>query len=251
MKIGLQSLKIMQINDHVWLLNDDDQAACCVVAGLDQAMVIDTMMGFVDVRHTAEALTGLPLICVNTHGHGDHIGGNWAFGAAHMHPADLPIADGFLHDPEILKAIRENGIAFPPFRPIADGELFDLGGLALQAYHLPGHTPGEIVLLDRADRILFTGDGIITHLWMQLPHSLPLSTQINSLKRIRPLRPQYDMILHGHSTEPESAELYDALLAAAIDLESGNTDSDEDYHWHGGVCRAHPYGQNRKIVYNP
>lgn len=251
MDFQLQKPRITPINDHVWLLNDAYNCACYVVAGADKAMVIDTMIGFVDVRREAEALTGKPLICVNTHGHSDHIGGNWAFDTALMHPADLPLVDEFLDDPEVQAVLGENKLSFPGFRPVADSEIFDLGGLELQAFHFPGHTAGEIVLLDRADRILFTGDGIIGHLWMQLPKSLPLSAQIDSLRRIRPLRGEYDVILHGHCTEPETAGLYDAMLDAILDLQAGNTAGDEDYPWHDRVSRAHPYGDCWKIVYNP
>lgn len=251
MKLELLRPTVTPINDHVWLLNDRDLATCYVVAGRERAMVIDTMMGFVDVRREAEALTGLPLICVNTHGHGDHIGGNWAFDSAYLHPADLPVAEWFLNLPELQEAVRENGLTFPPFRPVEDRQVFDLGWLELEAWHLPGHTPGGVVLLDRADRILFTGDAIIEHLWMQLEESLPLPALIAGLERLRPLRGDYDIILHGHASGPTEADLYDTLLAAAIELEGGHTEGDEDYTWHGGTCRAHPYGNGqRKIVYN-
>lgn len=251
MKIELLRPTVTPVNDHVWLLNDRDMATCYVVAGSERAMVIDTMMGFVDVRREAEALTGLPLICVNTHGHGDHIGGNWAFGKAWLHPADFSEAEWFLDLPEVREAIQANGLTFPPFRPIEDRQVFDLGGLELEAWHLPGHTPGGVVLLDRADRILFTGDAIIEQLWMQLDESLPLPVLIDSLERIHPLRGAYDTILHGHARGPEVADLYDELLAAAIDLNAGNTQDDEDYTWHSGTCRAHPYGKPpRRIVYN-
>lgn len=252
MIIEMQQPKITPINDHIWLLNDNDGCACYVVAGREKALVIDTMEGFVDVRRAAEALVGsLPLICVNTHAHGDHIGGNWAFDAAYLHPADLPLAEKFLGYSDVQEVLRENHLTFPEFLPLADGDAFDLGGLSLQVYALPGHTPGEIVLLDRADRILFTGDGVISHLWLQLDCSLPLATQIESLRRIQPLRPEYDTILHGHCTAPETAELFDAMLAAAIDLQAGNTAGDEDYAWHNYISRAHPYGKDWKIVYNP
>ena len=43
-----------------------------------------------------------------------------------------------------------------------------------EIYELPGHTPGGIVLLLREDRILFTGDSVNHHLWMQLEGCAPL-----------------------------------------------------------------------------
>lgn len=248
--LELRKPDIVPVNDHVWLLDDHHEATCYVVAGEKRAMVIDTSIGLCDIRETAERLTDLPLICVNTHGHGDHTGGNWAFERAYMNLADLPLAEESMNWPEVQEGLRQFGVSYPPFEPIEDGQRFDLGGLDLEAIYLPGHTPGEIVLLDRKDRILFSGDGILEHLWLQLDESLPVSTQIRSMERLLPLRDQFDTILHGHCQRPAGIELFDTLLQALRDLEAGRTEGDIDYAWHGNVSRAHPYQPNdRRIVY--
>ena len=245
----LNTPTVTPINDHVWWL-DDQAASCYVVAGTKLAAVIDTSIGMSNIRAAAESVTSLPLVCINTHGHGDHMGGNWAFDKAYMHPADLPLAQKTINRPELQNAIRMFGLSFPPFEPVADGQVFDLGGVELEAIHLPGHTAGEIVLLDRKDRILFSGDGIVPHLWMQLEESLPIKTQIESMEKLLPLRDQFDTILHGHCRKPEGAELFDTLLAALRDLDAGNTAGDIDYEWHGFVSKAHPFQpEDRRIVY--
>ncbi|MDE6625542.1 MAG: MBL fold metallo-hydrolase [Lachnospiraceae bacterium] len=241
---------ITQINDHIWLMNDNNEATGYVVAGNQSAMVIDTMLGMVNVKEEAERLTDLPLICVNTHGHFDHIGGNWSFDKVYINFEDLSLAKETLAMPEIQATTRQFGFQYPEYLQIEDGQIFDLGGLELQAYYLPGHTAGEIVLLDRADRILFSGDGVIEQIWMQLPESLPIRTQIQSMQRIQHLRTEFDSILTGHSRCAEKAELFDALLEAAIDLDNGNTAGDVEYQWFGGTCMAHPYGKEpRRIAY--
>ena len=241
---------IIPINDHVWLLDDNHEASCYVVAGTKQAAVIDTSIGMSNIREAAETLTDLPLICINTHGHGDHMGGNWAFEKAYMNLADIPLAEEAVSWPEIQEGIKKHGISYPPFEHIEDGQIFDLGGLEIEAVYLPGHTPGEIVLLDRKDRILFSGDGILEHLWLQLPESLSVETQIAGMKRLLPLRDSFDTILHGHCQQPAGIELFDTLLAALEDLSAGNTAGDIDYEWLGNVSKAHPYQPNdRRIVY--
>lgn len=249
MEYTLRHPEIHPVNDHVWLMDDNHEATFYVVAGNKQAMVIDTSIGMCNVREEARKVTQLPLICVNTHGHGDHMGGNWSFDKAYMHPSDLPLAQEAMEWPEVQAAINQMGIRYPGFEPIADGQIFDLGGIALQALCLPGHTPGEIVLLDAKDRLLFSGDGIIEHLWLQLPESLPVQTQIDSMRRLLPLRNQFDHILTGHCSAPVDASLFDALLAAAEELAAGKTENDIDYPWLGNVGRAHPYAENRRIVY--
>lgn len=248
--LKLRKPEIVPIKDHVWLLDDNHEAACYVVAGRESAMVIDTSIGLCNIRETAETLTSLPLICVNTHGHGDHMGGNWAFEKAYMNLADLPLAEESMNIPEVQEGIKQFGVSYPPFQHIEDGHVFDLGRLEIEALYLPGHTPGEIVLLDRQDRILFSGDGILEHLWLQLPESLSVETQIENMKRLLPLRDSFDTILHGHSRQPAGIELFDTLLAALEDLAAGNTANDIDYEWYGNVSKAHPYQPNdRRIVY--
>lgn len=252
MKFKLRLPKVTQINDHIWLLNDNDEATCYVVAGTKKAMVIDTMVGLVDVKKEARKLTDLPLILINTHGHCDHIGGNWAFDEAYLNPADNELAREHLNFPEIKEAAEQNHLKFAKFLPVHDGEIFDLGDLSLQAYELPGHTHGEIVLIDRKDRILFSGDGIIEQIWMQLPESLKIRDQAASMRRLEFLRPEFDHILHGHSRQIGDAQEFDELLKAAEDLAGGNTNGDVSYEWFRGTCMAHPYGKEpRRIVYRP
>ena len=168
MEYGFRSPVARPVNDHIWLMDDHGEATWYVVAGKERAMVIDTSVGLSNVREEAGKVTDLPLICVNTHGHGDHVGGNWSFDRAWMNLADLPLFEASLTWPEVQAAIRRFDLRYPDFEPIEDGQVFDLGGLTLEALYLPGHTPGEIVLLDWQDRILFSGDGIVEHLWLQL-----------------------------------------------------------------------------------
>ena len=241
---------VIPVNDHVWLLDDNHDATCYVVAGTKLASVIDTSLGMSNIRAVAEALTPLPLICINTHGHNDHIGGNWAFEKAYMNLEDMPLAEETFSQPELQAAMKQFGIRFPPFENVVDGQVFDLGGLELEVICFPGHTPGEIVLLDRKDRILFAGDGLVQHLWLQLEESLPVAKQIESMERLLPLRDQFDIILHGHCQAPCGAELFDTMLAALKDLAAGNTADDIDYEWYGRISKAHPFQpEDRRIVY--
>ncbi len=246
----LRKPNIIPVNDHIWLMDDHKAATCCLVAGHEAAMVIDTSIGVSNIRETARSLTDLPLICVNTHGHRDHMGGNWSFDRAYMNLADLPLAERTIHSSEIAEELKQNGFRYPAFEHIEDGHVFDLGGLEIEVMYFPGHTAGEIILLDRTDRVLFTGDGILEHLWLQMPESLSVRAQINSMEKLLPLRDSFDTILHGHCQQPFGMELYDTMFAALRDLEAGNTADDIDYEWRTFVSRAHPYQPNdRRIVY--
>ena len=246
----LRKPNVIPINDHVWLLDDNHEATCYVVAGTKLAAVIDTAIGLCNIRETAESLTSLPLVCINTHGHEDHMGGNWSFDKAYMNLADLPLAEGWINHPDAQEAMKQFGVSYPPFEHVEDGCVFDLGGVELEVIYLPGHTAGEIVLLDRKDRMIFAGDGIIQHLWLQLDESLPVRTQIQSMERLLPLRNSFDTILNGHNQTPYGVELFDTLLEALKDLDAGNTAGDLDYEWFGHISKAHPYQpEDRRIVY--
>jgi len=130
--LKLRKPEILPINDHIWLLDDNHEATCYVVAGRERALVIDTSIGLCNIRETAEALTSIPLICVNTHGHGDHIGGNWAFEKAYMNLADLPLAKECLNIPELQEGLAQLHVSYPPFEHIEDGRVIDLGGVELE-----------------------------------------------------------------------------------------------------------------------
>jgi glyoxylase-like metal-dependent hydrolase (beta-lactamase superfamily II) len=84
-------------------------------------------------------------LVINTHGHFDHIGGDWELqrsGAQLLiHRADLSLVDRSYPD-------------HPPFdRYIEEGEILPGG---LRVMHTPGHSPGSIVLV--GDGVLFVGD---------------------------------------------------------------------------------------------
>ena len=64
----------------------------------------------------------------------------------------------------------------------------------LEVYHVPGHTPGGICLLDRKDRILFTGDSVIEQTWMQMEESLPMQVFLRSLESLEKIRGEFDHI---------------------------------------------------------
>lgn len=242
-------IKVSRVNDHIWLMNDNDEGTGYLVTGKERGLIIDTMNGYENVKELAETLTDLPLTVVNTHGHPDHIFGNIYFEEAYLHPADLPVAEYFYEEEWFKKDILKEGLKPAQFLPVTEGMSFDLGGIILDVYELPGHTPGGIALLNRQDRILFTGDSINVHTWMQLPESLPMEDFLKSLKKVQGLRDKFDFILTGHSRQLEDACFCDAHIRAVEEVCDGKNENDETYTWFGGTCMGHPYGDMIKIVY--
>lgn len=244
-----ERVKLKKINDHVILMNDNNEGTGYIVIGKSKALIIDTMNGYENVKEIAETVTDLPFTVVNTHGHGDHIFGNIYFDKVYMHPSDFSLAESFFALPE-FKELNKTGYEPAEMLPVSEGDIIDLGGIELEIFHVPGHTAGGICLLLRKDRILFTGDSIIEQTWMQLPESLSMETFYSSLDKLSCIRNDFDIILTGHSRDAEDASLYEAHKNAVHEVIEHKNENDEPFEWFGGVSLAHPYGKPpRRIVY--
>ena len=97
-----------------------------------------------------------------THGHLDHVGA--ALEIAER--LSIPIVGPQMDDAFWLDMLPEQATqfgfppatAFTPDRWLKDGESVQVGELALEVIHCPGHTPGHVVFFNRAERIAFVGD---------------------------------------------------------------------------------------------
>ncbi len=96
---------------------------------------------------------------LNTHGHFDHVGANMRLkevtGAAlAIHPDDAPMLD------TLNMAAASFGMAVdnspPPDLLINDGDVINIGNIALKVIHTPGHSPGGVSF--HTNGIVFVGD---------------------------------------------------------------------------------------------
>jgi len=125
-----------------------------LVRGAGEAVVIDPSVDVI-------ARGGVPVAIdavINSHSHEDHLSCNGFFKNArvHVHHADLEgvqTLDGLMaiygFEGEVRRQFEQivvDQFYFTP-RPdaegFADGDIFDLGGVTVEAVHLPGHTRGH------------------------------------------------------------------------------------------------------------
>ncbi|MBQ9288607.1 MAG: MBL fold metallo-hydrolase [Clostridia bacterium] len=246
-----KELFIREVRPGIFLMDEAHEATGYLVIGKEKACVIDTMNGYNDLYRAVRKLTDLPLVVVNTHGHPDHIFGNLYFEEeAFLPPADLPLAASFAEDPEFQAFAREKGRCMPPFRELLPGSRIDLGGRTLEAHALPGHTPGSTLLLLKEDRILFTGDSINHHLWLQLDGCLPVHACAEQLDRVLFLMDEADIILHGHAGSEDDISLMRCLRAGMQEICEGRTEEDTPYTWFGGTGLQHPFRCDDGKVYS-
>lgn len=184
------------------------------------------------------------------HCHCDHIFGNIYFEEAYVHKNDLALANEHSSFPEFTDMCTKYGMTMPPFQTIEHGEIIDLGGATLEVILAPGHTPGSICLLYREERVLFTGDAINCHLWMQLDNSLKIRELADNLEKLLYLKNHADKILHGHAHDYEDISLLQELYEGAHELADHPelSENDPDYHWFGGVAKQHPFGGGNKVI---
>ncbi len=231
--MAITRAKLIPINERVTLIDDAGESTCYLICGDDRAMLVDSVNGEEDLLEVVRTVTDLPVLVVNTHGHGDHIGSSKFFEEVYLSPEDFDLAAQML-------AYQENVEKYPPFRPVHPGDVFDLGGVTLEAVDLRGHTAGCIGLLDKGMRLLYTGDAINTHLWMQLDHSLSIQDERDMLAAlIEKHGNDFDFILHGHTTAPLRGSWVHDLLAGCDELLAGQTENDLPYHYFGNVARQH------------
>lgn len=245
-------IKVTKLNDHIYLLDDAGESTAYLIIGTKKALLLDTMNGIEDPNPIIRKYTDLPLMVVDTHGHPDHIYGNIFFDEVYMNPDDWYVADEVCKDPNGLEVKNTTGREFPVCKDILPGEVIDLGDLHLDVIGLAGHTPGSLLFLLKEDRILFVGDSINHHLWMQLHHCTSLEMFRDNLSKVMYLTEEADYILHGHATGFDDIALLSKTYRGVEEILAGETENDEPYTWFGGGGKTHKIPDDDGVIcYTP
>lgn len=103
-----------------------------------------------------------------THGHIDHAGGAAALqeALAERNGGPVPIEGPDERDRFLLEGLGEQGRAYGlvgardvlPDRWLVEGDQVTIAGHAFDVLHCPGHTPGHVVFVNRAERFAVVGD---------------------------------------------------------------------------------------------
>ena len=136
---------VKRVSSGVWAL-EQEIVRCFLIVGQQRALLLDTGAEACDLMGMIREITPLPLVVLNTHGDGDHTANNNQFRDIHAHPDEFATIRRFR--PDLTSTLH----------PITALSAFDLGDRVLHVIETPGHTPGSICLLDRKNRILFSGD---------------------------------------------------------------------------------------------
>lgn len=227
--------EVTEIAPGTWCLSEFRLVNAFLVEGSQRAALIDTGCGIGDLAGTVRGLTEKPLIILVTHGHFDHDGGVGQFPGVpvYLHPGDqelklqtrammekamgtadlnqlrrfyitsrAPVRCPELEVSELLKLVpAQPDESDYDWLPIEDGAEFDLGGRVLKVIHTPGHSDGEVSILDETSRTLFSGDtanvGII--LMRQPNNDTRLIEECSrTMGKLWALEERYDKLGVGH-----------------------------------------------------
>jgi len=225
-----------EITEGTWGIVDHGVVNIYLVLGRERALLIDVGYGDANLRDYVKSITSLPLTVINTHGHRDHSGADVQFGAVLAHPADFAAIERNATAEQRARNRAATGAAVVPeaeqydydreaqplaLKSVKDGDVIDLGGRQLEVIGTPGHTAGEIVLLDRQHKLLFGGDHINRLVWLQLPGCLPLETYLANLKKVAARSAEFATIMPGHH-EPIDATYLPELIACVKGILDGS-----------------------------
>ncbi|MDP8907823.1 MAG: MBL fold metallo-hydrolase, partial [Chloroflexota bacterium] len=103
------------------------------------------------------------------------------------------------------------------------GDVIDLGGRSLEVFHTPGHSPGGITLLDRANRLLFPGDAVYAGpMFAYRPYSDPVVYRV-TLRQLAELANVVDTVYPSHNDVPLAPEDVQRMHQAYEEIWAGRT----------------------------
>lgn len=239
-----------QISPNFWMIGERlcswQLLAMGILIGRDRAALIDTGMGVLgDLAQKVRTITDLPLITLLTHGDPDHIGAAELFSPLYMSTLDdelIPWAlsaeckwenivlmvegnEALLAESK-AKMLRGTQITY---QNINEGDLFDLGGVQLEAMALPGHTKGSMCFINWKDNFAFVGDAVNRNTFMWIKRCTPLSAHLTALERFR-ARVGDEMALYfGHSLQALPKTMLADSIRCCSEILAGETRHDPFY----------------------
>ena len=230
----INGFTVQLVADGVYAIDEFGIALMYLIIGKTQALLLDTGVGAGNVHAVVKELTDLPCLVVNSHHHYDHAGGNVWFDEVYAHKNAVSVLKE-QNCQEVRRAFIErqldreeyNGEAsvadtisyLHEYRvnPIEEGKVFDLGGRKLEVIETFGHTKDGICLLDSENRLLFSGDSVVSTptLITEPCKSDTMEHYAKALKHLEGREAEFDLIFPGHYVHPLPKTYLKELIVCA------------------------------------
>ncbi len=234
--------EVYAIDDGIFAIYEPGQfeeVMSFLIVGEQQALLFDTGLGIGDMHSVVTQLTDRDIIVLNSHTHYDHIGSNYQFDT--IYGRDTPYTQnrmaGSPH--EAVAGFLQEGWVWKPLPPgfdpasyssrafdidviVDEGDVIDIGGRRLEILNTPGHAPDSICLLDRENRLLFTGDTFyLAPLYTHLEGS-SFDDYAASASRLAALAGDIDAAFTSHNVPVVDPSYMTALGAAFASINDGS-----------------------------
>ena len=152
-----------------------------LVVGEEKALLFDLAINQENLWDYACSLTDRPVQLVLSHGHVDHIFYLNKREEVWLHPDDMDMVKNG------VPGVNEPTHPCPVLHSLNEGDVIELGNRKLTVYHIPGHTPGSILLLDQKTKLLLSGDSVARRLLFGVGSDVkiePFCQKVERLKKI-------------------------------------------------------------------
>lgn len=231
--------KAENVNDRITCIRSLSGELMYLIEGENKALLMDTCLGCGSLRHFVEEMTDKPLTVVLSHGHLDHAMGAPEFDKVYMNHADIPVYQGMQDiqgrkgyiqgnvSPEIFAQIADTDFisgAEMKFEDLTDGMMFDLGGIHVEAYALPGHTLGTMVFYIPEEKILILGDACNTFTFMFTGGTSIEEYRENLIAMRNRMEGKVERVFLCHHMMEVKPSIMDEVIEVCDDIMAGNTD---------------------------
>ncbi len=227
-----------KISDTVTRIRGITDELMYLVEGSESAVLIDTGSGAGSLKTYVEVLTGKPYIVLLTHGHLDHAMGAPEFDTdIYMNPADngvckehsdMEIRKEYLSMAEDFKYVEAEDyipVRTKEYLPLKHGDIFKLGGITLEVYECPGHTPGSMVILFKEERTLLLGDACNFFTFLFDSNSSGVTMFKNKLEKLNAeTQGKYDKVYLSHREGDAPKEILEGVIRVCEDILIGKAD---------------------------